>query len=324
VAGAFVLLVGAGMAFAGNALRQDAAPPAEPPAAGLIGVATLIEPGTPLTRADSIDVEGTLPPDLVRGPDSTIVGLVNGEQAREQPVPTGDGFAVDDVPISEGENEITVFLAVDDRTGPPSLPITVTRDTTAPDVRITRPEPGITVYGGRETLRGRTEAGATIEIYEAGNDRELSATITTDGRFEAPVELAMGENDFTLRSVDAAGNRTTVHHVITRDVTLASITLSASVAELTLADLPAEVTFTTNVRDEQGARSDGATVTFSLSPPNRETTTYQATTHNGQAHWADVAISSSTSSRGTWLATVLLVLPSGEELREDVAFVVVD
>ncbi len=323
-AGAFVLVVGASMALAGNEMREGPGSPTPPPAAQTPGAPTLIEPAAAITRETRVDIAGTLPPNLERGRQSSLIVFVNGEQARSRDVPPEQQFTADNVPLAEGENEITVGLVVDGLSGPASAPVVVTRDTEPPEIQLSRPEPGTTVYSGRETLRGTTEPGASIEIYPAGAERELPVSIGSDGRFEAVIVLGMGENDFTLKSVDLAGNRTTVNHVITREVTLASINLTSSLDEVATADLPTDLDLLANVRDEQGAKLDGAEVTFSLSPPSRATTTYRTTTRNGVARWSDVSIPASASSTGTWLATVLVELPSGEELREDVAFVVRD
>ena len=309
------------MALAGNAMREGPGSPTAPPT-DAPGAPTLIQPATAITREPSIDISGTLPPNLTRGADSALRVFVNGEQVREREIPAEQQFTLEDVPLQEGDNEISVGLLLDGEAGAQSEPIAVTSDSTPPEIEIIRPEPGTTAYRTRETLRGRTEAGASIEIYPQGSERELPVSVNGDGRFEAVIVLEIGDNDFTFRSVDLAGNRTTVHHVITRDVTLASITLEASVEEIATADLPATVDLTTNVRDEQGVKLDGAAVTFSLSPPTRATSTYRATTRSGVARWSNVSIPDSPTSAGTWLATVLVLLPSGDELREDVTFVV--
>jgi hypothetical protein len=92
-----------------------------------------------------------------------------------------------------------------------------------------------------------------------------------------------------------------------------SLTLSAN--ELAAADLPESIDVVATVRDEHGDASDGAEVTFGLSPPNRGTTTYRATTSDGTAVWDDLLISGDQRATGEWLITVLVTLESGEELR---------
>ncbi|HUR15937.1 MAG TPA: hypothetical protein VMZ33_01510 [Candidatus Limnocylindrales bacterium] len=317
-----MLTVGASMALAGNAMREGPGSPTQPPGVQTPGAATLIQPAPDITQDASVDITGTLPPNLARIGESTLRVFVNGDQVRERDLPAEQQFVLDDVPLVEGHNEITVGLTVDGHSGAQSAPVSITSDSTAPEIQILRPEPGTIAYAGRETMRGRTEAGASIEIYARGSEQELPVSIGGDGRFEAVIVLAMGDNDFTLRSIDLAGNPTTVHHVITRQVTLASITLNSSIEEVALAGLPAAVDLTANVRDEHGGKLEGVDVVFSLSPPTRATTTYRATTRNGVARWSNVSIPDSPTSVGTWLATVLVILPSGEELREDVAFVV--
>jgi hypothetical protein len=98
------------------------------------------------------------------------------------------------------------------------------------------------------------------------------------------------------------------------------VTLRVSASELSVGDLPASVDVVAVVRDEQGLASSGADVIFSLSPPNRGTSTYATTTTNGEAHWPDVVVAGDERAVGTWLVTVLVTLPSGEEVRGNATF----
>jgi hypothetical protein len=181
------------------------------------------------------------------------------------------------------------------------------------------------VYEPTEIVRGRTEAGASVEVADENSGRPLETTVAGDGRFESTVELAIGSNAFIVRSVDAAGNRSSTRLEVTRATSLASVTMSVSanglpVDQLTVGELPISVDVVAIVRDELGNASDGATVTFSLSPPNRTTTTYRTTTNGGQAKWPSLLVDGGDSATGTWLLTVLAVMPSGEELRGNASF----
>ncbi|MEX2546795.1 MAG: hypothetical protein WD830_03290, partial [Chloroflexota bacterium] len=164
VAGAFVLLIGAGIAFASGTLdnsdRTGAgpthAPAPRPPAP------TLLEPESALTRSPSVDVAGMLPPGLGRAVADRLRVYVNERLARERPVPADEAFRVTDVELAEGGNEIRATLVGDGGEGELSAPINIIRDSMPPAIRISRPESGATVYGATETLRGRTEPGASL------------------------------------------------------------------------------------------------------------------------------------------------------------------
>ena len=317
-----MLLVGAGIAFASGALdgdegtgdgaqRQTASPPPVP---------TLVAPDPALTSLAAIDVSGTVPTEGRRSTEYRLRIYVNDRFARERPLADEVTFTVSEVPLVEGENEITAALFDDGSEGGLSAPITIVRDSTPPAIRIARPEDDATVYGATETLRGRTQPGASLELSLVGSAEELTATVAGDGRFEALLPLQIGENVFVLRSQDQAGNEASTRLSVTRAMTLASLDLTVSLTELALTDLPATLDVVAHVRDELGQASDGAEVTFSLSPPNRGTTTYRATTAGGEAAWRDMVVAGDARAVGIWLVTVLVTLPSGEELRGDASF----
>lgn len=317
-----VLLIGAGLTFASGALdrRTDTGDGASRPTAPPPPPPTLIASEPALTRLAAIDVSGVLPADLRRGTEYRLRIFVNDRVARERGLPDEVNFTISEVPLSEGENEITATLVGDGAEGERSAPITIVRDSTPPAIHITRPEDGGTFYGATETLRGRTQPGASLELSVVRSGEELTTTVAEDGRFEALLPLQMGQNVFALRSQDPAGNQASTRLIVTRAMTLASLSLTVSATELALADLPATVDVLAHVRDELGRVPDGADVTFSLSPPNRGTTTYRATTAGGQAAWPDMVVAGDARAVGTWLVTVLVTLPSGETLRGDASF----
>lgn len=321
VATALLVLVGAGIAFAGGALdnRSESAEPGRssgpPPAAP-----TLLAPEVALTRLAVIDIHGVLPADLDNAGSDRLRLFVNDELTREHEVPVEPNFTLNEVPIEEGDNLIRVALVGGWGEGESSAPILVIRDSTSPHIRISRPEPGGTVYGATETLRGRTEPGASLEINDERTNESVDAAVADDGRFETILRLDMGNNNFVLSSEDAAGNRASARLVVTRAASLASITLTLSVSDMTVGELPATIDVEALVRDELGGASDGAQVTFGLSPPNRGTTTYRSVTTGGRASWPNMVVAGDERAIGTWLVTVLATMPSGEELRGDASF----
>lgn len=322
VATALVVLLGAGIAFAGGALdnrtadRNGSASSTAPrPAAP-----TLLAPESALTSLAAMDIHGALPTDLDRADVEHLRIFVNDVLVRERGVPDQPAFVLNDVPLVEGENQIRAALVGAGGEGESSVLVLVVRDSTAPQIRIARPDPEATVYGATETLRGRTESGASLEIKDERSNKSVEATVAGDGRFEASLHLQMGNNTFVLTSEDVAGNRASTRLVVTRETSLASIELSLSTTELTAGELPVTIDVTALVRDELGRASEGADVTFGLSPPNRGTTTYRSVTANGRASWADMVVAGDEGAIGTWLVTVLAVMPSGAELRGSAYF----
>jgi hypothetical protein len=274
----------------------------------------LLTPEVVLTRASTMDLTLIRPSGLDSATDYTVRITVNGENALERPLPDQEQFVMAGVPLTEGENSIRAALMDSTGIGATSAALIVTRDTTAPTIRVTRPEPGSTVYTDEETLRGRTEPGASIEVTDAAGS-PVAASVDAEGRFSADVTLVLGANQWQISSRDLAGNLASTHVALNRTDSLATLTLDVSDDTLKAAELPQKLIATAYVQDEHGQPIDGAQVTFSLSPPNATTLTYRTTSAAGKAIWSDVDIASADDPHGSWLMTVLVELPSGTELR---------
>lgn len=313
---ALVLLAGGSIAFASQTLDHGrgtdivvaTAPPPPPP--------TLLAPSVDITRADTIDVTALAPTNLRRDQHYVVRVYVNDAQIRDVDLPDQEQFTIQNVPLDEGANSIRVSLVGDGGEGTQSAPVAITRDDIAPDIRVIQPSDK--VYTESETLVGKTEPGADISVTDGGG-HDLEASLQPDGRFSVDLLLAIGNNWLTLRSTDAAGNKSTSRVTIVRAPSAASLDLVVTPTDLFTADLPATVELTVNVHDELGRPVDGAEVTFSVSPPDRETTTYHATTANGRARLTNLTIDPGDAT-GPWLVTALAVLPSGTELRGDGSF----
>lgn len=245
---------------------------------------------------------------------------VNTKLVRERPLADGVQVALAGIPLDEGDNAIRAALVGTSGQGDLSAELHVTRDSSAPIIRVLDPQPGATVYNDSVVLRGRTEAGADITITELSSGREIEATIDPEGRFQAPIALAIGANQFVLRSQDLAGNQARARITFVREASAARLRLYISARDLDAAQLPVLLEMVATVLDEEGRGLDGVQVTFSLSPPNQTTRTYRTTTIGGQAAWPDLQLVDEGSARGTWLVTVLALLPSGAELRENQTF----
>ncbi len=171
------------------------------------------------------------------------------------------------MPLAEGANEFQATLVGPGGESAMSDPVTVTRDTTPPEITVTRPEADAVVYDAIQTMRGRTEPGATLTIREPGAAHAIDAIVGADGRFSAELHVGMGTNRLVLHSEDPAGNRSTCRfrdHGAQRSQGSVSVELSAT--ELAAADLPETIDVMATVRDEHGRPSDGAEVTFRALP----------------------------------------------------------
>ncbi len=270
-----------------------------------------------MTRAAKVDIEALRPSGLRRDQRYQVKVYVNNVVARSIQLPDGEQMVLPNVPLEEGGNAIRVSLVGDGGEGDLSAPVTITRDEIAPDIRITQPSLGDKVYVDSLTLFGTTEPGASITITDVATGHDLDTSIDGAGRFNASLRLALGDNRLLLRSTDGAGNRSTSRVTIVRAASSARLDLTITPAVLSSDALPAQVVLTAQVLDEMGRPTD-AEVVFSVSPPDSETATYRTTAKSGRARWTTQINSGDTP--GQWLVTVLAMLPSGTELRQDDSF----
>ena len=321
MAGALLLLAGGAIVFAGGGLKPPDQGAGSSASIVPLPAPQILAPAVTLTRDSSIDLT-LIRPSGLEGTAVTVRITVNGETAREEPLPEQEQFVVAGIALTEGDNSIRAALLEGPQMGATSAPLVITRDTTAPVIRVTQPEPGAPVYSDQDTLRGKTEAGATMDITDIATGSPIASTVDADGRFSADLTLALGDNQLLLSSRDPAGNLASAHITITRVDSLATLTLTVSGDQLKAADLPQRLVANAFIRDEHGQPVDGAQVTFSLSPPNATTLTYRTTSVAGEATWPEVDIAGVGDPLGSWLVTVLAVLPSDTELRASKAVTV--
>ena len=321
VAIAFLILVGGSIALAGTALDSD---PGDRPQASattpLPPAPALIAPAVSVTRAATIDIRVSRPEGFQAHEEYVLRLFVNDELTHEQPLPNAAEFEVADVSLAEGENEITAALA--DAVGQGSLsgPVSVTRDSVQPVIRVSSPARDTVVYAANVILRGRTEAGATMSVVDLASGTEFETLVEPDGRFAADLALEPGTNRLLLSTRDAVGNAASARITIERGESLAQLDLTISAKELSRSELPVRFEIVAALRDELGNPADYARVTFSLSPPNAATMTYVTTSAGGLASWPSLEVTGGDEAVGTWLVTVMAVLPAGTELREDASF----
>jgi hypothetical protein len=257
------------------------------------------------------------PPNLRSDQHYSVRIFVNGQQSSRMDLPDQQPFTLRNVPLAEGLNSISTTLVGAGGESVQSTATTVTRDDVAPAIKVL--EPTQTVYTDNETLIGTTEPGADIKITD-GAGHEIESSIDGDGRFSATLSLHGGDNNLTLQSTDIAGNHASTTYTVVRGSSLADIALTVTPSDIYAASLPTTIDLSVDARDELGRPvADGTSVIFGISPPNRETTTYTATISNGHARFDGVTLQPGDTA-GSWLATALVTLPSGIELRADATF----
>jgi hypothetical protein len=310
-----LVVLGASIALAGQALddgRSAAQPSPSASRAPLSGAPRIVVPADILVAASTIDVELKLPDGLLPRSDYRLRIYVNEELVREQRVPRGQPALVADIPLDQGDNRISAAIVGPAGESLHSPAIHVVRDDEPPVIHVSAPV-ARSVHTRAVTLRGRTEPGAQLTVRNPSSDEEFELEVGADGRFELQLSLALGDNVVTLRAVDAAGNRSRATLRLVRLQNSAAVSLEVRPSAFKLADLPTTLNVLANVTGLRGERVDGASVTFSISVPGQQTSTYQATSRAGQAAWRGVRIPLDGARPGSGLVTVMVVLADGQD-----------
>ncbi len=168
--------------------RNDTTPPAPPKLDNL----------PEYTNEFSVEIKGT-----TEAGASIILFLNNDE---EELVVNKDGEFNFTFKLDKGEN--TVSVKARDAAGNESQETDVYKiifDNEPPELEITSPEDGKEFYGSKErqvAINGKTEESASVTI----NDRIVA--VDASGNFTFVTTLSEGENGFTIKTEDKAGNST--------------------------------------------------------------------------------------------------------------------
>jgi len=168
--------------------RNDTTPPAPPKLDNL----------PEYTNEFSVEIKGT-----TEAGASIILFLNNDE---EELVVNKDGEFNFTFKLDKGEN--TVSVKARDAAGNESQETDVYKiifDNEPPELEITSPEDGKEFYGSKErqvSINGKTEENASVTI----NDRIVA--VDASGNFTFVTTLSEGENGFTIKTEDKAGNST--------------------------------------------------------------------------------------------------------------------
>ena len=166
--------------------RKDTTPPAPP----------RLESLPEYTNEFSVEIKGT-----TEAGASVILFLNNDE---EELVVNKDGEFNFTFKLDKGEN--TVSVKVSDAAGNESQVTDTYKiifDNEPPELEITSPEDGKEFYGSKErqvSINGKTEESASVTI----NDRIVAVDVS--GNFTFVTTLSEGENSFTIKTEDKAGN----------------------------------------------------------------------------------------------------------------------
>ncbi|GAA0588382.1 bacillopeptidase F [Virgibacillus siamensis] len=166
-----------------------------------------------ITNDPNLTVEGTA------SPTTTIQLMNNGEEAGTAEIGDNGKFAID-VEMNEGANEFKAVSKLDGAVTGESDPVTVTLDTTKPELTIDSPQDGDKTNRETVTVEGIV-ADANLDFVKV-NGR--TADVAEDGSYSKRILLNNGENEIEVVSKDLAGNTTT--KTVTIDVDFEAPTIS--------------------------------------------------------------------------------------------------
>jgi len=165
---------------------DDSTPPAPPQ----------LDITTEATNQKDVDINGN------SEPGSTLILSLNSQ--KQEVLVNKEGRFSLHVNLNEGSNTLSAVSR--DTAGNESSKTqtyNLTYDITPPSLEITKPDNNHVYYGseGRQiTIEGMTESGSRLSI------NQRTVVVENNGRFVYTTSLTEGENIFTLKSEDKAGN----------------------------------------------------------------------------------------------------------------------
>lgn len=117
-------------------------------------------------------------------------------------------FRFTGVPVREGGTTLRLRAVARGMRASAPARLTIARDTAAPSLAVNKAA-GETVTGTNYLISGKAEPGSSITV------NGVKTAVADDGSWSATIALTPGTNTIAVTATDAAGNSTTVTHVVT-------------------------------------------------------------------------------------------------------------
>ena len=293
-----------------DAISQVTSSPSPSPSEAIAPNApTLSVVSEPYTNQKTVDLTGTVPAAYV-GQDGVTVRIYRQLQGQD-PVQIGEvqvgatpAFTVPGVALAKGRNDFTATLDGPGDESVPSKAVTYILDLATPKITITRPAKDATVNGKTVTIVGKTQPRSMLVARNEANNASVTGTAGDDGSFQLVLAISPGPNGIKITATDPALNQAATVINVNRGAGKLRADITASRYQFSRKQLPDSITLTATVTDPDGHPLDGATVTFTLTPPGVAPITRTITTDGeGKARWT-TAIPKGSLGRGVAAALV--------------------
>lgn len=149
------------------------------------------------TNSAKVTVRGTTTVD-----NATIELYVNGALEESANVNDKNEFTFENVLLEEGENEIKAkTVGENGKESSFSTPLNILYQNKAPELTIDYPSDGQTLKQNQQTIRGKTDPGASVTV------NGFRAIVASDGTYTYDIKLQDGGNNLKVVSTDPAGNK---------------------------------------------------------------------------------------------------------------------
>ena len=300
--------------------------PTPPPTSLEPGRPALSEPSEPVTAAATITVSGTLPQDLLEKSNAIIRIIITRDDGSvitgaEISMPKTPGFDITQVPLSAGNNVIEAVVVVDGVEGTRSASITVVRDTSAPALTITAPDPGAILSGDSVTVTGKTDKDIDVQVRNETTGTIEGSRSTAKGAFSITVAVRNGTNILTITAIDGAGNQTSQSVEISTSASLGRITIILNPGTIILSKKPIAFRITSTATDSTGEPAANVQVCMYVTADGAPPSSPACATSDvyGRAAW-DYAFPDNFNTEGRGLVTVTYQLSVGDPISGTQSF----
>jgi len=324
-----ILLFAALFALRGLLSIGDASPttsPGEVVPSAAPGAPLLIAPDPSTVAAQTVTIRGSLPDDLLGLSDALLrikIETDNGSiiTGAEVELPKTPGFEISGIPLASGDNIISAVVVVGGVEKTPSNAVTVTRDTTAPEVLITSPAPGQLVSGADVTVRGQAEADVNIQVRNETSGITSSGLANSSGEYSINISLRNGINVISVTATDGVGNSSRTSVEITTSASVGRVTLVANPGTIFLNKSPKSFRITATATDSTGAPVIGANVCIMITAPGLSPIMLPCSLSdsNGRAI-GEYTFPENYATEGRGLILATYTLPQGDPLEATTGF----